>query len=846
MIEDKLTHCEETEKFKEAVDIFRKCPPEIDVPLALLLYLGKEKALQVVDKEYLGSSYITTIIENIISHPNFETPSTSHSVVVIDSHKIAHQVVDIINYINDPNLPLYDSYFMGKENPKKWIISQLFKLAEILISFPEEWYKHYTLDAFTYILQQRRHRYFGKECIYILPQEITKLVGEFIDNAYSVIYNPYAGYGDFIDILKNGTIYHAQEHSYTAYLIQLRLLLSKNIVSKCDKEVAHLDWKAKDTCYDYIIASCYNINPTLHGFKGIHNQSLDFLNKSSHDARIKSIGIYPASICHPINTEEKNIIKEILKDDLLDTVITLPSIRFPQRIPYPVIIITNKNKSQHDLVHFIDASKCLKENDQILSLDLQNILEIVNNKKSGTTHRYVSNQEIINNEYSLYPCKYVDETQIKIPKGYSLTLLKDILSPCSTDKTNITKGKIFTRGFYNSKFLTASEIPFRDEIRSSRFLNVITQDSLVVSSQLEVNANYICTEGETILVPPNNLIFHLDTTKVLPSYLLSEITKEYFKEQLKLFSTVSSWIKITSEDFLNLKILVPDKFEDQVALSLEAGNKDLKEHWKQLEEQYQKKFEDFRNGQRQRKHAVAQVLNDLSPAVDLVKTFVDNNDNFGTNSIVSNKSNTTLLAYMQTIQHQLNRVIDMVDKFTNSEKYSEAENIQINEFLEEYCKHQRVNEKYRITLDTSNDIYWTAPSEEYDNNDEEGFTLTVKMGRAELTQILDNLITNANKHGFTDSNRTDYEIRLTTEVVTEATPKLLLKVANNGDPVSRSLQLEKLFTWGGSNGNGTGLGCWQAKDLAEHYNGTLTYQEHPNDENGFVCEFTLSLPLHFD
>ena len=195
-------------------------------------------------------------------------------------------------------------------------------------------------------------------------------------------------------------------------------------------------------------------------------------------------------------------------------------------------------------------------------------------------------------------------------------------------------------------------------------------------------------------------------------------------------------------------------------------------------------------------------------------------------------------------------VEDTAGKVVKIKFYKDSEGNVKSEVLS-YCDYRDIKEMSLSELeayyDELQDQYDELEGEEpEDTDEEEGFTLTVKIGRAELIQILDNLITNANKHGFTDPNRMDYEIRLTTEVVTKGTPKLLLKVANNGDPVSRSLQLEKLFTWGGSNGNGTGLGCWQAKDLAEHYNGTLTYQEHSNDENGFVCEFTLSLPLHFD
>ena len=56
--------------------------------------------------------------------------------------------------------------------------------------------------------------------------------------------------------------------------------------------------------------------------------------------------------------------------------------------------------------------------------------------------------------------------------------------------------------------------------------------------------------------------------------------------------------------------------------------------------------------------------------------------------------------------------------------------------------------------------------------------------------------------------------------------------------------LEKLFTWG--IGQGTGIGCWQIKEIAEHFGGSVSYQEYPEDPEGFACEFSIVLPLNED
>lgn len=64
----------------------------------------------------------------------------------------------------------------------------------------------------------------------------------------------------------------------------------------------------------------------------------------------------------------------------------------------------------------------------------------------------------------------------------------------------------------------------------------------------------------------------------------------------------------------------------------------LEERAASLEATYQKKFENFVLGQRQRKHAVAQVLNEIMPTVQNIKDFVDINESVNKDSVVSQRS----------------------------------------------------------------------------------------------------------------------------------------------------------------------------------------------------------------
>ena len=120
--------------------------------------------------------------------------------------------------------------------------------------------------------------------------------------------------------------------------------------------------------------------------------------------------------------------------------------------------------------------------------------------------------------------------------------------------------------------------------------------------------------------------------------------------------------------------------------------------------------------------------------------------------------------------------------------------------------------------------------------------------------MLDNLIANAVKYGVTDEIekkygssdevRKDFQIRIDTFAVHDYKEPVVIKVSNNGEAVSKSISLDKLFTWG--IGRGTGIGCWQVKEIAEHFGGSASYEEYPEDPEGFVSEFRIVLPLDED
>lgn len=110
-----------------------------------------------------------------------------------------------------------------------------------------------------------------------------------------------------------------------------------------------------------------------------------------------------------------------------------------------------------------------------------------------------------------------------------------------------------------------------------------------------------------------------------------------------------------------------------------------------------------------------------------------------------------------------------------------------------------------------------------------------------LTQVFDNIVSNACKYGFTDPQRQDYTIRIEVKSIeVNGKPMVSITVSNNGSALAMGMDKSKFFHWGV--GQGTGLGTWQVKNIIEHSHGSVALNEYPNDPLGFEIEYEILLP----
>ncbi len=681
--------------------------------------------------------------------------------------------------------------------------------------------------------------------------EIANLIGAIAENVGArYMFDPCAGYCSIACSINQPKVkFLGQEINSNVALLSTIRLLAHEIDGECIVENSCSRWSGKVNYCDTLVSDLplgmriptsevQNEFPSI-GRRIVMMEELvinRFLDTSS--LRKAVITVLP-SFC----IQDRYLyLRDILcKTNILSDVIILPENTRPGTGTQSCVLVLNKDKSCSD-VRFIDATQMVKEKGRTTILDWEKVKDtfLQSAPYSDKAHiRQVNNMQILESGLNLNPYYYTFDDEINSSiwddkiigrDGCRLVQLGDILDVIRPNMSTPSYGKVIKisdiRQSGISHQITGDSL--LDEKFSSR-MQCIEKDCIVITSMSPVSAAMLSVNDNKVFCSPGRLLFfNHHASQVDPLYLIGEIAKPYFQRQISRYS-IGRFAKISADIILQCKIKIPSRIEQQRNEWVRSQIDSLKSQSVALQEISEMQHQKFVRNQRQRKHATQQVLNRLLPALDTFIGCVKRNGTISLDTVVSPKSGRTVEQYLYSLKSEAEKASRLVERYTDLEEYPASEIFEVNKVLQDYCD-SIIDDRYHVVF---------IPSEE-------SVGAKLNMSKQHFVQILDNLFTNAKKYGFEDDNRHDYAIRVELFVQEDKSRGTcaIINVANNGVPVSESIPLDKLFAWG--IGKGDGIGCYQAKEIAEHFGGDLLYNEYLDDPEGFVCEFRIVLPLYME
>ena len=699
------------------------------------------------------------------------------------------------------------------------------------------------------------------------PNELTQLVNSLL-NIYNIssIYNPFAGLASY-GLSEDIDEYLGQEINETISIIaNIRLDAygkRKNILSFDLDNADFLSFSGKDIdkLVKFSRIECMVATPPF-GLKctlptsdpGYYRSIEEKVINNFLDSETLSTAILVLPQRIGFDRTLKKLRERLINENLLDLVVELPNKLFSNTAIGTVVMVLSKNRTaDNDHIIMIDARKEVMNH----KLDYDTIASMYSEYlyvESENMRPYlfsVSCETIIQNEYAILPSVHLNKMQVYngVPQGFEVRKLSEFLKPYTPQWINANQIRII-------KGADLSKTPYA-ELQTNKLsksnkpeerVGLLDKDLLLVLAVGDkLKATYYKHNPETpIAINGNVLAFELMDSSISLEYVISEMWKPYIAEQYTAMKP-SSYSYTSANAILTMNIFVPKgngEFKQMMENSIisardEFNRTQIENLGIELKHLKDSRHDDYVKNIRMRKHAIAQILNELCPSIDMLIGCSKKKDGqMHESDIVSSRSGMTVGDYMDYFQKNLYKLSAMVDRLADDFKEDENASLEIIPFLKEYAENYvcgTMNFDIHINVDSEIDSI---------RNDADINPLSVHISDTSLSKVLKNIFVNASRHGFTDAARKDYCIKIDLSLckMPNMEEGLCIAIANNGNPLHADITADKIYTWGVSS-DGTGIGGYEIKGLIEANGGVVGFESTPENPSGFYVKYIIKLPI---
>ena len=603
-------------------------------------------------------------------------------------------------------------------------------------------------------------------------------------------------------------------------------------------------WNATINHTEITIDQKYNKIVCFHPYSSNKEQSIKFLNTVYDKVEMGGEMVIVTHTAALFGYPYKNLRKYWLKEGVLREVYDLGDGWIANTGVVTSVLVLQKPELRKSFfastprnreIRFVDLADYAKTNhlsrEQMRKMLCKSDLKVYEECVSATC----TNEDLLKDDMvNLSPSKIV--AQVKSEKISNAVRLADILLDDKVKVITQTTYLDLTTEFIAQNINSSLEVdlstcPTRKS-EKEQLVQHIDFDAVIMSSISGKIKPFLYRHkgNEPIVLSRSWLVLRLpkdsDTTL---DYLVTEMSLDYFAKQAKALNSGSIISRLTRRDLHQLYIVLPPTKEEQQARLRENRDKMLtgilEAQSAMLKDLLKLEKEKYVNTIGTRKHTMKNLLMASRNTINELSFVVDSDTQLA-NYIVFEPMNTTLKDYIDNLKTNINRLSSIVKHLVDVEPDNDIhlEVVEIVDFIAKWVQVSRpLNSKYKVRVENRLEV--------------EDVEVEIS---TRFTEVLDNIFGNAIKHGFKDTARQDYVIRIIYEVTENG--DLSIKFANNGSGLAEGMTEDSVFDYSQTSGNGEGIGGWHVREIVKQSHGSVILHYNPTAEDGFMIDYEIILP----
>lgn len=716
-----------------------------------------------------------------------------------------------------------------------------------LSSVEDAWYDQYLTVLFEGILRSLAEDHF-----FMQPSELTRLMTRLCGyDGHGSVYNPYAGAASCAVEMKPSEGFVGEEVNPVTWAIGVLRM----IVHGLDSDMLQFrdsleDWSGVSDAggsgqkFDCII-STPPFSMKLRSKLERHDMSRSFLRSEDEflyrgASSLKDNGILtavlPTGITFRETDSEKELRRELVERGLVSKVILLPA-NILYGTVLPSVIIQLRNTKPVGTITMMDASSFFGKTRRKNWLNTDEILQSLDSEDAKYV-RTVSVQEVAANNYSLFPPEYFVVRE-DIPEGYGSIRVSDILRPSESSPVDGYDMGCFVLNISDlskddlARTLDASSLKL-GEIKPGN--KRMATPFVAVSRSGPLRPTLVeASEEVPVYVGANISVFSFNEGSVFMPLFLYEWSKR--SDELPDYGTYIQRKSITQALEKTLHLPADIDEQRQLFIRLERQEKLARARELDLEDIIASQKNDFLNILRSRKHDLDNCLgaakNDFSALSKCLKR-VKLSESDLVDKALSENVETTIGEQLEKIRLLLDKMSAQIKHLADENVFGDAEKVDLNARLNAIRSNGNYIVRYKPDI----------PDMSVDEDSYQDTGAFVKINPSDLDRVIDNIIRNAEKHGFKDSMaKYVLEIFLTEDYDDKM---YVIDFQNNGQPMPKGMDTQRYGIDGerGKDSDGQGKGGSIVKAIVEHFGGK--YEVFNNPDDLFPVGIRIKLPIYDD